>query len=230
MILTRPEIRAILRGRKTECRRPMHVGAMWRGRRGEIVPLRDSQHGEALGRAHIVSVGRQHLTDLTAADARAEGYRTVEQFRCGWVRTHDGDWMRRRESVVVDELRPDELLDRFRERHEHLAVWVIGLRFCGEPRFLVPAVGRGKDTDDYTSASDPLGAGECVDAVTLDAMAERNRRRFESRRARIRQDAAAERFERARLQAVAQGVDVSSQVRAVERMAAALERRAQDVA
>lgn len=85
---------------------------------------------------------------------------------------------------------------------------------------------------DYTSSSframrhEP----ESIDEQTLLDFADDARRRFVLRRARVRSEAAAERFERAARRAREQGIDVAEQTRAVERMAASLERRAEGAA
>lgn len=91
---------------------------------------------------------------------------------------------------------------------------------------------QGDDARGYTSRTSKAlrDAGECVDDRSLDRYAIDNEHRFNSTRRTTREEAAAERFERARAQARAKGLDTSGAVAVVERQAKALERAAERAA
>lgn len=221
MILPAPLVRAILRGHKTQIRRPVRLGETWAQRVGELTILGPAPSDHAPPpRALITAVTRQHLRDLTVPDARAEGFHTVEQFACWWVRFYDDDWVRRREGEVVDALRDHELLERFDARHAPRQVWVIGLVAVPEPRFLVPASGRRDGQEDYCLGHDALGAGEAVDPLTLERYA------IEARRCRDGElRSLEERLRSVLAYADEQGVDMSRQVASLEARITAMERK-----
>lgn len=162
MILDESQLSAVLQGRKTQVRRPIRRGEFWVSRIGSAIPLAATLHAPAAVRALIVDVRRQRLANMTADDARAEGFDSLEDFACWWTEQHDADWIARREGVVVDEVRDDELLERFNDRHAQLQVRVIHLRPYQEPEFLMPATNRPIDAEDYTTGADLLRAGEVV--------------------------------------------------------------------
>jgi hypothetical protein len=234
MIFHEPLVRPILRGEKTTHRRPLRLPRPSR-RGGWSSPWRPPKVGESLAiqgtdrRIRITAVERDRLALPTKVEAKAEGYSSPTAFVAAWMLEHDTLLRRARRADPEWLPPPDMLLGAFEQRCTGEPVWVIRFQLDADDRqFLAPADRPRFSELGYTTTMDVLDAGVCPDPALVDFYADRNRRRFEERAAQIRREVAAERFERARRAAEARGVDVGEQVRAVERMAAALERRASE--
>lgn len=91
-MLFKPEHIAMIRsGRKTQTRRT------WKKPRAKVgsTHLLKTQmlSSENFGRIEILNVHREPLSSMTDADARAEGYDTLVEFRAVWERINGlGSW------------------------------------------------------------------------------------------------------------------------------------------
>jgi hypothetical protein len=173
----------VLRGKKTQTRRPVQRaprsewivrrdgsrrrrpparviqvdGQFYRACRYTVGHTYSVQPGYAKrGDARIIvtAVERQRLGDITFAEARAEGFRTTDEFKQAWVRIHDREWLERelvdRAEIFGDDAVPFILRARFEQRHADRLVWAITFELDREsPRLLAPAT----DDEDYTSQS-----------------------------------------------------------------------------
>lgn len=178
-MIFRPEVaRLIERGRKTMTRRlvtardevwpgvfvcPYEAGVDYpverprRQRKGpEPLPARDpAEH-----RVTVTSVRREMLGAIGHGDARLEGARNVMEFMAGWVRHHDADWVARREPDPEADPLPDGLLaSRFTDRHALRDVWVLTFELIVDrPTFLTASPIRSER--DYTMNAGDAAAGE----------------------------------------------------------------------
>lgn len=118
----------ILAGKKTQTRRVVRSPELKRRANGTAYTTRPFQPAvgmsvavqpgrgkEAVFRIHVTGVRSERLGDITFEDARAEGFRSRDEFREHWVRLHDAAWAGAHE----------DLLARFDERHADAIVWVI---------------------------------------------------------------------------------------------------------
>lgn len=178
--------RMILNGRKTETRRlvkPGRVGAAPRCfyRAGHSYrlerPMRldeANEHQAAIiegrrrgrppkkevGRIQITSVRQEPLGDITFASARAEGFRTQDDFKAYWVRLHDRRWIARAEHHPASgigptlELTASDLVERFDQHWAQEKVWAIAFSVEAAQLFLAERVA---GADYVTSPQDEHG-------------------------------------------------------------------------
>lgn len=251
MILAPPEIRAVAAGRKTQHR------LVVRRRHGARVacPVRAGEScvigGELDINVAVLDVRRELLGAATDADARAEGYvsvggrRPLALWREGWVRRHDGAWLRRelvdRAAVYGDEVVPWILAERFERRWAGVDVYVVTFRLDeARPHYLARAT---RSSGDYTiSPSRAIDtelrqvrgrdgllrtvavAVPVADPEYVERKLREDRAALAAQEASFRRDLDAERFERARRAAEAAGIQTEGATRLVRRAAQALER------
>lgn len=167
----------ILAGRKTQTRRPVRApqvrqranGTTYTTRPfqptvGRTVAVQAGRGKPELFRVHVTGVRSEPVGQISFADARAEGFRTSDEFREHWVRLHDRQWVT---------AHPDgDLLDRFAARHAGTLVWVIEFEPIGDqPRLLAARSQHGYTTSPALAlAGEPEAVSESEQAV-LTAMA-----------------------------------------------------------
>ena len=101
MLRFAPEYIAPIRaGTKTQTRRRWPDGP--KVQPGSIHAIRTDPDGSNLGHVHVRKVYQQLLSQLTEADARAEGFEDRAAFAAAW-RKHYPDWSGRDEQVWVVE-------------------------------------------------------------------------------------------------------------------------------
>jgi hypothetical protein len=76
-----------------------------------------------VGRLVVVDVRQQLAGDITYEDARAEGYPTVDDWKAMWLAFHDLAWVAA--NVDADAMKLAGLAARFAERHAFRPVWAI---------------------------------------------------------------------------------------------------------
>ncbi len=193
MIFGKALTKEIVRGRKTETRRPLKLaptsdwivrkdgtrrrrpaarviqldGVLYRACRyqpGRTYSVQTGRGRHGQHRILVTSVRREPVGAIDYPAARAEGFRTVDEFKVAWVRIHDAAWISREQIDLLDALDPADvpwehferftisappagiapvtwvLLERFRQRHAATLVWVITFELIGDvPRLLAPA-------------------------------------------------------------------------------------------
>lgn len=88
-MIFRPElVRQILDGRKTQTRRLVEDGKSCRYVRGQAYAVQPGRGKPASARILVTSVDRQVLKQLSFEDARAEGFRTRDDFYAYWRTLH----------------------------------------------------------------------------------------------------------------------------------------------
>lgn len=93
-MIFRPELaRKIARGEKTQTRRPVKPGEKHcRYREGRDYAVQPGRGKPSSFRILILAVEGQALGDLTYRDARAEGFKTRDEFQAYWRSLYDGRW------------------------------------------------------------------------------------------------------------------------------------------
>jgi hypothetical protein len=219
MNLHASQVRQILAGDKTSHRLPATSA---RYSPGQSVPVRVHKPSNAQRdlrcRVIVHDTTTVVLGTISFKQARAEGHRTSDQFRCWWVRHHDRAWI---DQLTEDqgELEPEALLERFELKHAHRPVLAVAFKLdiSHRPRLLVPLGRTGGDELGYTEAPGKAlrDEPEAVEAEYLKRFADE-----------AEQDANQRTMERAngyewetRLRAAeAAGVDVTRERLAIERM------------
>ena len=200
MIFSPAHARLVMDGRKSQTRRRVRPDeTVCRYVAGRSYSVQHDRHRPAVGRLVVVSVAQQPLGDLTLRDARAEGFRTRQEFRDHWHR-----------------LFPDMAAQD--------VVWVLVIRPDGDPvRLLHKDSSRG-----YTSRPEEAipGEPEAVDADTLQQFAEDGAVRHLAFREGLRLE---DRLAHASRRAQAAGVDVTREHAAIARRVEAIERKANTV-
>jgi hypothetical protein len=249
MIVTPHEARAIAQGRKAMHRIPVHPAATsttrcpYKPGSSHAIQPGPGQPSEA--QIAILETRREPAGHITTADAKLEGNVNTDWWKQAWVRKHDRHWIKRelvdRADIYGDQVVPYILLARFNEHWAHREVWVI--RFWLDevrPRYMARPT---KTSGDYTTSPEKSIDKEDMMVTGRDGI-ERLRTvgvpvaNPEYVAAKIREDAKqaraqaasfardldAERFERARREAEAAGINTAGASRLVRRAAAALER------
>ncbi len=119
MIFTPAEARKIIRGEKTMTRRPIKPGEKHcRYQEGRDYAVQPGRGKPETCRILILTIEDQALGDLTYRDARAEGFKTRQDFKTAWTEIHG--------------------------RHDpQMRVWAIRFRLhTDQPRLLLP-IGAG---------------------------------------------------------------------------------------
>ena len=222
MIFSPKQARRIAAGRKTQERRPI-TRATVRLNDGRLVdrpshyrvghdyPVRTGHGQSAELRIKITAIRFEAVGAITLEDARAEGYRTTDEFKIAWVRTHDEAWIDRHKVDLAEVFDDDDvsvvdwiLLERFRRSHAHRRVRVLVFdvlrdlsRYMATQRDILS----GRSDGDYTSNPHrAIDDAECPSP----AYAARAREDGERRRETFRSDLEEERSQRkqARVQAL----------------------------
>lgn len=237
-------IREIVRGKKTMTRRLV--------KHDKAGTLRDCRY--KIGRTYAVQPGRgkpsdgtrvlitdvrtELLGEISFDDARAEGFRTTDDFKRYWVRLHDEAWLERQAQaadVPAADL-DDELLDaRFLERHAELLVWVIAFELSvDEVLYLHRHTAGGYTTNPAEAMRGDAGTPREIapPAAVVDRYASEAAKRDTERRQHVVDQAlevaGSSRPRRlAVLEKLAEesDVDVSNQLRAIERRLEAVEQK-----
>ncbi len=106
----------------------------------------------AIARVRVTDIRHEILGGISHGDAKAEGFRTADDFKIAWVTIHDGAWAWV-ESDKGKELRDrEELRERFTARHSERPVWVVTFELVrDDDRLLRAGMGaEGSDEGDYT--------------------------------------------------------------------------------
>ena len=87
MIFKRSLVQKILLGEKTQTRRvkPYRYGP------GSTVCIQDRWNEPARARVEITRVYRQRLGEISPEEIKAEGFRTLEEFKAAWIEIY-GAW------------------------------------------------------------------------------------------------------------------------------------------
>lgn len=225
-MIFRPELaRAILRGVKSQTRRPVKPGEdRCRYRPGGSYAVQPGRTRPAIGRMIVTRVERERLVEITHDDARAEGFRGVPEFARYWLHLYDAPYR-----DALDLATDEEVLDRWRRRYGRVEVWAISfvLDRSATPRLLHRQSERGYATDPREALPDEP---EAVDAWTQERLTrEANERAAAARRAEVEDldaRAIADRIDRLERAANLSGVDVSADLRNLHRRLADLRRKA----
>lgn len=197
MIFDTRQAKAIARGVKTQHRVPVLPA---RAKVGHDYAVRRDVRVTVLGRRRVL------LGDITHRDARAEGHRTTDEFRCGWVRRYDKAWLARERFGLVDDVDDLELValvdgllrDRFEARWAKREAWCIDLALVTDAaQYLARQgdilAGGPQYTPIKARAIDPI---EAVCGPWLDREARRRAEHGERMRASFRRDLEEERARR----------------------------------
>lgn len=210
-MIFRPELaRKIARGEKTQTRRPVKPGEKHcRYREGRDYAVQPGRGKPSSFRILILAVEDQALGDLTYRDARAEGFKTRDEFQAYWRSLYDGRW---------DPGQP---------------VWAIRFRLLtshDKPRLLMPIgaghhdphANPGVDTPaDHGYTADPRRAvrdePEAVDQATQDRYARHAREKERTTTQDVWRESRAD-LTRAldRLKAMAPGHRITREIREIE--------------
>lgn len=212
MILDRELVRRITRGQKREHRFPLvrtrGYGYPKRSgyKVGELYPVQyvkeDSTTRVTAFYVEALSVTRSTVGEMDDAAAVRAGFDSLEDFKKCWPRS----W------------RPNG------------EMWVVEFKVAQEvPRFLAALAGHAPNSDYTTSAARALDKDEAVDGSTLDRYAEENRKRFaddlEAERERRKRLPVTEQLEDVFAAAKERRVDVSGDLRVIQRRIDAMKRK-----
>lgn len=100
---------------------------------GNVIPIQKGRGKPAVTHVQVTDLRVERVGAITLRDARAEGFRTTDDFKVYWTRLYTDD---------VDDASDDELLAIFNQQHAATRVWVIAFTPCEPPvRYLRPASG-----------------------------------------------------------------------------------------
>lgn len=227
MIFTAPLYGKVLRGEKTETRRLFQscdLATKYRPGMRRAVQKGRGIHGEA----HILltDVRRELLGAIDFKAARAEGFRTVQDFKAYWLGLHDANWVERQEDT---ELTDEQIQDRFYQRWALKEVWVLSFELdrTERPRLLADRNAKSDYVD--TSARALAHEPEAVDTATQIRFSREGHQGFMAREAQRELDrermGAEERLRQVRIDARAKGVDISHLEASIVRQLRAAERK-----
>jgi hypothetical protein len=243
LIFTAPLYGKVLRGEKTQTRRlvqPKDLGTKYRPGMRRAVQKGRGIHGEA----HILltDVRRELLGAIDFNAARAEGFRTTEDFKSYWIWLHDTAWADRTDEECCDiytaspedtkspsELMAARINDRFYQRWALKEVWVLSFELdrTERPRLLAD---RNAKTDYVDAPARALDhEPEAVDIATQLRFSREGHQGFMAREAQRELDrermAADERLRQVQIDARAKGVDISHLEASIVRQLRAAERK-----
>jgi hypothetical protein len=207
----------VLRSEKTQTRRLAQHGDLATKYRPGM--RRAVQRGRGIpNEAHIIltDVRRELLGAIDYEAVRAEGFRTVPDFKAYWLGLHDKAWTERNREEVAEEYWDDWLAergaDRFYQRWAFKEVWVLTFELdrTERPRLLADRNAKA----DYVEA--PARAldhePEAVDASTQDRFSKEGHHGFVAREKQREIDrerlAVHDRLQRVQTEARAAGVDI----------------------
>lgn len=138
MIFTADRARDVKTGAKTQTRRPIKPGERaCRYKPGRTYAVQPGRGKPEICRIEVTHVERQLAGQITHAQARAEGFRTTDDFKIAWVAIHDKSWLDR-EHAALDKAEQDpditfdrdtwipwRSLTRFDDHHADTPVWAI---------------------------------------------------------------------------------------------------------
>lgn len=208
MIFTGDQAHEILKGRQTQTRRlATATRCPYRVSFDYPVQVRRSIEGAmrsvSVGRIKILTRDQHRAGEITFLDARAEGYRTTDDWKVAWVRRLEGRWIKR-ELIDRVEVYDDDvsivkwiLLERFEQHHARRLVWALGFEPVGDvPRFMARAPVAFKSGDYTGTAALAIDKEECVDEATQERYARAKQEEGVRMRASFKADLERERAER----------------------------------
>lgn len=186
MIFSSDLARKVLRGQKTETRRPVKEHhAPLRYRAGQSHAVQPGRGQTSLGRIVLTHVSREAVTAITVAGAVAEGFAGVAGFARRWCELYDPPYR-----AALELATDPEVLDRFETRFGDQEVWV--LRFIldptAEPRMLHRLSERGYTSSPRDAVPDEP---EAVEAALQERFTHQAHQRDEERHTMATNDAAA---------------------------------------
>jgi hypothetical protein len=134
VIFSRQLAHLVLAGRKTQTRRLVKDSdaGVCRYRPGHTYAVQSRRGGPSRGRIEILSAEEQLLGDITFEDARAEGFRSREEFFAHWAEERG-----RVQPGELDELDPAERAEVLKRiADEPVSVWKITFKPTEDVRFL----------------------------------------------------------------------------------------------
>lgn len=244
-MIFRPELaRKILRGEKTMTRRPVRPDeTRCRYLPEHLYAIQPGRGKAAIGLLRVVDVVSEQAGAITFSDARAEGFRTTDEFRAYWTRLYEPNWphVERVFCLCTDPDQPTdelptcelcggtetirikpwptdaELVARFEARHADTMVWAI--RFAlerDEPRFLAA---RSDELYTRNAAQALRDEPEAVDVLTQARFTKEGREKPRITEREVWLD------ERAQLEAVLARLRARIVNRSAEKSIAAIERQ-----
>jgi hypothetical protein len=228
LILTPQQARTVMRGAKTQYRLPARRDEdRCRFQVGKSYAVQPGRGRAARGRVLVTAVRLGLAGDVTFEDARAEGFRTRDEWRAAWVRLHDRAWLEQRcaysaEGELVAEPGDDALLERFAEWWADRRVWALTFRVDTShvPRMMHRQSERGYTSNPRDAVPDEP---EAVDAATQARITDEARRRDHARRGWLEQQALdgqrslEEQLAEVRRRGQRSGVDLRDHERAIQR-------------
>lgn len=145
-MIFRPELaRQIRAGTKTQTRRPVQTTTTngqtriqpCRYQPGKHYAVQPGRGQQATCRIHIDAVRTEQLGDIAYTDARAEGFRSTDEFKTYWISIHEKAWLEHENAMLTEAEHDDGVtldrdtwitrrsLDMFQARHAHKTVHVI---------------------------------------------------------------------------------------------------------
>jgi len=174
----------VLRGQKTETRRPVkpHHAAL-RYRPGQSHAVQPGRGQTSLGRIVLTHVSREPVTAITVAGAVAEGFAGVAGFARRWCELYDPPYR-----AALDLATDPEVLDRFEARFGDQEVWVLRFRLdpSAEPRMLHRLSERGYTSSPRDAVPDEP---EAVEAAFQERLTHQAHQRDEERHTMATNDA-----------------------------------------
>jgi len=211
MIFTSEAAKLIMRGKKTQDRRPVTVDRCpWAV--GKDYAVQPGRSRESVGRIAVTRIEESAIRDITFAEACAEGFRTTADFARSWF-------------GYPDELGDEDALDALRGNPERVWVLTFELDTSEHPRFLHRQSERGYTQNRHDALKDE------PEAITDTDLARLHKGKDEAHRS-FKQDLERERTRRgtqlARLDAVVElavekGISVRGDLRAIDRRIDAIE-------
>lgn len=137
-MIFRPELAKQIRaGAKTQTRRLPRKGEPCRYKPGKDYAVQPGRGQAATCRIHIDAVRTERLGDIAYTDARAEGFRSTDDFKTYWVSIHDKAWLEHEKAMLAEAEHDDGVtldhdtwiarrsLDMFEANHANKTVHVI---------------------------------------------------------------------------------------------------------
>lgn len=235
-MIFKPELaKLVRRGLKTQTRRPIKTKAgtdqPCRYIPGRHYAIQDGYGLAEDGRIEIIEIREELAGDITDHDARLEGFPDAKAFKAYWMRLHDAALVDQvnaeMERLGGDPLDDDDLQAHFENRHAHKRVWVITFKLAGDvPRLLSVDSSKGYTDKAYLALPEEP---EAVDVKVQEKYAkegwagfrDRERHRILDRRLLALED----RMRLAWGDGQRLGIDLSSNLQAIDRIVSSMERK-----